>query len=211
MKHQLRWTVVLFPVLLSACSGLLPHAEPVDIYRLPAAHDAVSRADSKPASAWQLRVNTPQATGMVAGKRIVVVPESNRVSVYHGARWNQAAPQMLRDRMIGAFRHTPGVSAVFGDDVSLGSDFLIDGTLDAFQSEYGGHKTPTVVIRLDAMLIRGTDHQVVATHQFESRIPVGATDVPSVVEAFGKAADRLSAQVVAWAMPQMTVADTSGG
>ncbi len=210
MKYPLRWTALLIPVLLSACSGLLPHSEPVDIYRLPEMRGAAPAPPETGSHALQLRVDTPQASGMLASKRIVVIPEANRLSVYHGARWNQPAPLILRDRMIAAFRRAPDIGAVFGDDVSLSSDYLIDGTLDAFQSEYGGDTKPTAVIRLDALLIRGTDHQVIATRQFEARVPVGATDVSSVVTAFGKAADRLSNQVVAWALPQMTVADTSG-
>lgn len=211
MTTRLRTLCLLAPLLLlSACSGLLPHADPQDVYRLPAAAASAPATAASSDSSLQIEVDTPQADGMLQSKRIVVLPDGNRLSVYHGARWNQPPPLMLRDRLIDSFRRSGRLHAVFGDDAGLHADYVVDGTLDAFQSEYGGAATPTAVIRFNALLIRGVDHAVVATRQFEQRVPVEGTDVPAVVQAFGQASDRLSARLVDWAMPKMSEADAAG-
>lgn len=207
MRQHRAWTALLLPLLLSACSSLLPQSEPLDIYRLPVAHNtAVAASDTSPAPSIELRVKTPQASGMLDSKRIVVVPAGDRISVYHGARWNQPTPQLLRDRIIQAFRDTGRLHAVFSDDNSIHADYTLSGTLDAFQAEYRGEKTPSVVISFNALLIRNIDQKVVATHHINIINRTEDTAIPTVVDALGEATDQLNAKLTSWALEHMTPA-----
>ena len=210
--------------LLPACS-VLPEAEPLDVYVLPVTGDASAGAVSAvretaratapaaPASAtvaagssaaaaaaaqsWSLRVVRPAAGVHLAGQRIVVMPEGNRVSVYQGAGWSDPAPVLVRDRVLEAFRADGRVGALSSDERQLHADFELDSDLRAFQSEYRGGR-PEAVLRLDARLVHTASRRIVASRTFEQRQPTEDPAVLAVVQAFGTAADRLSAAVVDW-------------
>jgi cholesterol transport system auxiliary component len=53
-----------------------------------------------------------------------------------------------------------------------------------------------VVVRLDALLVRGADQRILASKRFEVRQPLSDVKVPAVVTGFGQATDQLTAQVV---------------
>ncbi len=203
MKSILRLGVILLPVLLTACNGLIPRAEPVDIYRLPTSTALEAQTPAGSASDTQLRVNTPQASGLLADKRIVIIPDDSRISVYHGARWNQPTPQLLRDHIIQAFRDSGRLHAVIDDDSSLHADYTLSGTLQAFQAESRGQKTPSVVISFDAVLIRHDDQYIIATKRIDIVSPTASTALPAVVDALGKATDQLNAQLTHWVFEQI--------
>lgn len=187
--------------LLPACS-VLPKAEPVDTYQLPAA--AARPAAGAAALPWSLRVSRPAGGVHLSGQRIVVMPEEDRVSVYKGASWSEPAPVLLRNRLLDAFRADGRIAALSSDDVALQADFEIDGDLRGFHSEYRGGAVEAV-IRLDARLVRPDTRRILASRTFEVREPAAGTAVPMVVQAFGRAGDRLAAQLVAWTF------DSAGG
>ncbi len=204
MSIRPRWIAFALPVLLTACGGLLPRAEPLDIYRLPAvANPAPTTAPG--VGQLQLRVDTPHAAGLIASKRIVIFPEGNEVSVYHGARWNQSAPQLLRDRLIASFRDNGQLKAVFSDDSGLHADFVLTGTLNAFQAENRQQQKPVVVIDYDAMLLRNGS-EVIAHHHFRLTIASSGSAIPAVVNTFGKASDQLAAKLTRWVCQEMAEA-----
>lgn len=185
---------------LVACSGILPKAQPFDIYQLGGARDTVRAASAGASESWQLRVDKPDAPRMLSGSRIVVVPEGNRVSVYGGARWADTAPTLLRDRLIDAFRADGRVPMVSSDDDGLGTDYELGSRLDAFQAEYRGGDRPVVVVRLDAWLLPAGDARPSANRRFEVTEAADGSDVAAVVAAFGRAADTLAEEIVAWTL-----------
>ena len=218
--------------LLPACS-VLPEAQPLDVYVLPVTGDASAGAVSAvretaratapaaPASAtvaagssaaaaaaaqsWSLRVVRPAAGVHLAGQRIVVMPEGNRVSVYQGAGWSDPAPVLVRDRVLEAFRADGRVGALSSDERQLHADFELDSDLRAFQSEYRGGR-PEAVLRLDARLVHTASRRIVSSRSFEHRQASADPAVPAVVQAFGTAADRLSAEVVDWTVREAAAA-----
>lgn len=186
-------------VQLAACS-ILPPNEPPDIYVLPHAQ-AAPVTDNTPQLPWQLRVDTPEATGMLTGDAIVVMPEPGKITLYKGAQWNDPAPMLLRERLVDAFLATHRLPAVTTESDALSADFILSGDLRAFQSEYR-NGAPVVVIRFDAQLRRGGSRKVLAARSFEVTVTPSGVAVPQVVQAFGNACDQLGAQVVAWTFEQ---------
>jgi cholesterol transport system auxiliary component len=87
------------------------------------------------------------------------------------------------------------------DDSIFQTDLELGGHLQAFQTEYQG-TTATVVVSLDALLVRGYDQHILASRRFEVRQPLSDVKVPAVVAGFGQASDQLTAQVVNWAVEQ---------
>jgi cholesterol transport system auxiliary component len=194
--NRARLAAPLLLALLTACS-ILPRAETPKIYTLPAAPGA------RPAAAmpvpWALRVAAPSAPRSLDNVRIAVVPDSNQITVYAGARWSDTTTNLFRDRLADAFRDSGRVAALSTDESNLGADFELGGSLSAFQTEYVAGK-PEVVIRYDAVLAATRKHQIVGTRRFEVHEPVAGKDVPQVVEAFGRAMDKVSGEVVGWTL-----------
>ncbi|WP_287027876.1 ABC-type transport auxiliary lipoprotein family protein [Pseudomonas sp. UBA6310] len=183
-------------LLLSGCSAL-SQPETVDTYLLPGGHFASAAA---PAGAdGSLRVTRPKAAGGLEGTRIAVLPQPDRLSFYKGARWSDAAPVLLRDRLIEALRAGGGIARLSSDDDNLRADRELGGNLRAFQSEYQAGQ-PQVLIRFDAQLIDTRSRAILASRRFEVSQPVQGRAVPEVVDAFGRASDELALQVGGWVL-----------
>ncbi len=194
-----RWGLTIAVMAISSCS-ILPPAESPNIYVLPQSAPAQNESNA-PQLPWQLRVDTPEANGLLSGSDIVVMPEPDRITVYKDARWSDAAPLLLRERLIDAFMVTHRLSAVTSEDDAMRADFVLAGNLRAFQTEYR-NGSPVVVVRFDAQLRRGGARDVLVARSFEVTAMPSGIAVPQVVQAFGQACDQLSAQVVAWTLQQ---------
>ncbi|MNQ77310.1 hypothetical protein D3C85_921720 [compost metagenome] len=186
-------------MLISACS-ILPTPEPFDVYRLPSAQ---SNAPSSHGAAqqWSLRLNKPLASEALNRPDIAVIPQGDVISSYKGSRWSDPAPVLLRNRLLDGFQRDGRVTLLSTDDSLFHADLELGGQLQAFQTEYQGTST-SVVVRLDALLVRGYDQRILASRRFEVRQPLSDVNVPSVVAGFGQASDQLSTQVVSWAVEQ---------
>lgn len=202
MKPVLRlasqFTLIAGFALTSACS-ILPKAEPLDVYRLPAPSAAAPPASH--AQTWSLRLSKPQASDVLSSARIAVIPQGDLISSYKASRWSDPAPTLLRDRLLDGFARDGRVRLLSTDDSNLQTDFELGGNLQAFQTEYQG-KAAQVVIQLDALLVRGSDQRILASRRFEVRQPLNEVKVPAVVAGFGQASDALTAQVIAWTVEQ---------
>lgn len=201
IKTRLGIGLCIFCMAVAGC-GILPPNESPNIYVLPQSATAPqnSAANTQPLP-WQLRVDTPEASGMLDNAGIVVMPEPGRITVYKGARWSDNAPVLLRQRLVDAFLASHRLSAVTSEEDSLHGDYVLGGDLRGFQAEYR-NGAPVVVIRYDAQLRRGGSRRVFAARTFEvTQSPAGVA-VPQVVQAFGAATDQLDAQVVAWTLSE---------
>ena len=197
LRHSLsRFALLGLFSLLAACS-VLPEAETLRIFLLPTA--PVEPQASEPTRQQALRINTPQASRILASQRIAVVPQGNEISAYGGARWSDAAPVLLRDRLIEAFQRDGRMPSVSNEDANLYADYSLHSDLRAFQSVYVDGK-PVVLITLDTRLVEVNTQRTLANRRFEVRQPASDTGIEQVVEAFGKASDRLSREVVDWTL-----------
>ncbi|MDR6914715.1 cholesterol transport system auxiliary component [Pseudomonas sp. 3296] len=185
--------------LISSCS-ILPKPEPFDVYRLPSAQSnaSASHGSSQP---WSLRLTKLQASNALDGPNIAVIPQGDVISSYKGSRWSDPAPVLLRNRLLDGFQRDGRVQLLSTDDSIFQADLELGGHLQAFQTEYQGTNA-TVVVSLDALLVRGYDQRILASRRFEVRQPLSDVKVPAVVAGFGQASDQLTAQVVNWAVEQ---------
>ncbi|MCL1825469.1 MAG: ABC-type transport auxiliary lipoprotein family protein [Betaproteobacteria bacterium] len=184
---------------LAACT-ILPAPEPVDIYLLPASASNPTRAD-RALRSWSLRITRPDSSGQLLSQRILVIPEPNRVSVYKGANWHEPAALLMRGRLFDAFRTDGRVNALSIEEMRTFADYEISSELGAFHSEYRqGDDSPEAVIKLDTRLIDTASRRIVASRAFEAREAAADGTIPAVVAAFGRAADRLSSELVTWAI-----------
>lgn len=185
--------------LISACS-ILPESEPSDVYRLPTAQAPASTI-SPATQSWSLRLNKLQASEALNRPTIAVIPQGDVISSYKGSRWSDPAPVLVRNRLLDGFQRDGRVTLLSTDDSNFAADLELGGNLQAFQTEYQGTQA-SVVVRVDALLVRGYDQRILASRRFEERQPLSDVQVPAVVAGFGQASDRLTAKVVAWAVDQ---------
>ena len=184
-------------ILLTGCS-ILPKAEPSDIYRLPAAQ---APAPAGTPVSWSLRLASPQASEVLNSPKIAVIPQGNLLSSYAASRWSDPAPVLVRNRLLDGFAQDGRVRLLSVADSNLQADLELGGQLQAFQTEYQG-SAASVVVRLDALLVRGFDQRILASRRFEVRQPLNDVKVPAVVDGFGRASDRQTAEVVNWTLEQ---------
>ncbi|SEM64825.1 cholesterol transport system auxiliary component [Pseudomonas sp. ok272] len=190
-------TLLASLALSSACS-ILPKPQPQDVYRLPATQSATPQAR---AVSWSLKVSKPQTGDALNDTKIAVIPQGNLISAYKASRWNNPTPILLRNRLLDGFAQDGRVTLLSTDDSNFQTDLELGGNLQAFQTEYQGNSAE-VVIRLDALLVRGTDQRILASKRFEVHQPLSDLQVPGVVVGFGQAGDTLTRQVIAWTVEQ---------
>ena len=196
---NLRLAALLAAVALSGACSILPESTPSDVYRLPSAQSPA--VNNGMAQRWSLRLNKLQASEVLNSPKIAVMPQGDLISSYAASRWSDPAPVLLRNRLLDGFQRDGRVSLLSTDDSNFQADLELGGNLQAFQTEYQG-STASVVVRLDALLVRGYDQRIVASRRFEVRQPLSDVKIPAVVTGFGQASDRLTAQVVSWAVEQ---------
>lgn len=181
-------------VLLGGCT-ILPETEPLKVFQFPTTTMQQSTADELDLS---LRINTPQAGFALSGPRMLVNPEGQQLSTYKGARWSDPTPVILREHLARSFVLHGGVRTISTDEHSLHADVQLGTDLRRFQVIYEGG--PRAVIELDARVIESSTRRVLAYRTFSVEEQLQDEQVPGVVDAFGKAADRLSNQLVPWAL-----------
>lgn len=200
-----RWATALGASSLVAACSILPAATPVDTYVLSGAqHLPTKPADSgtvPTANAPALRLARITANGALAGKRIVVMPQADRMQVYQGAVWSEAPPQLLRNRLLDTFMADGRLPTVDTDEgPSAQVDYLLASQLRGFHSVYeNGGALPTALVRVDAQLIHTGSNRIVASRSFVVKQPAASKEVPAVVQALGQAADQVAQQMVDWA------------
>ncbi|UVK98888.1 ABC-type transport auxiliary lipoprotein family protein [Pseudomonas sp. B21-048] len=185
--------------LVASCS-IFPKTEPSDVYRLPSAQSDASAQRATP-QRWSLRLAKPQTSEALNNPKIAVIPQGDLISSYKASRWSDPAPVLLRNRLFDGFQRDGRVPLLSTDDSNFQADLELGGNLQAFQTEYQG-TAASVVVRLDALLVRGYDQRILASRRFEVRQPLSDVKVPAVVSGFGLASDQLTAQVVAWTVEQ---------
>jgi cholesterol transport system auxiliary component len=190
------WRRLLLLALLAALPActLLPERSPASIHLLPAVEQPRSEGATL---ATTLRVETPQAPTILSGARILVMPEPNRLQAYQDARWSDRTPLLLRDRFVEGFRQQGRLAATVDDNSPLSADVALVTDLRVFHSEYIAGE-PVAVIRLDASLVDERDRRLLASRRFEARAASTGTAVERVVEAFGRAGDTLTADLIDW-------------
>ena len=189
-------SAVMGLVFLSSCS-ILPKAEKLEIYQLPSS--SIPRSAQAGSLPWALRIATPHSSQLTDSMRVLVLRQENQISAYKGIRWGNPAPILLRDQLAEAFRTDGRFSSVSSGNNNLMADLELGGDLTAFQVEYK-NGTPAVNIRLYATLVQSGRSRIVATRSFEIAEPVQGREIPEVIAAFGRATDRLAAEIIDWTL-----------
>lgn len=124
--------------------------------------------------------------------RVPVQANANEVAYVKDAQWTEP-PNRLFARLLAEV-----VEARTGRPVLSGRQFAFDpgervsGTLLRFGVDA---PSQSVVVTFDAVAARGAD---IRTRRFETRVPVGRIDAPSVGAALNQAANQVAVEIADW-------------
>jgi cholesterol transport system auxiliary component len=197
MRALLRVKEALFLLLLlwlGSCT-VLPEREPVELYQLPPSTMAASSA--APITGG-LRLMMPESSDALSGSRLLILAENNSFQAYPAARWSAPVPQLWRDWLLDAFWRDGRFAGLSTDSAGLQSALTLSGMLRALHTETINGQA-SVVIRFDAQLINTARREIIASRRFEAREALNRNDAPAAASALGVAADRLAAELIAWA------------
>ncbi|MFW6387511.1 MAG: ABC-type transport auxiliary lipoprotein family protein, partial [Thermodesulfobacteriota bacterium] len=183
--------------VMGGCS-ILPQKEPVEVFVL---RSETNPLDLAPTSAV-LDIRRPGGSGMLRSANILVMPRSHQISVYQGARWNASVPQMLQEYLIRNFSTSSAFAAVVDSGAGVKEDYRLLTDIRAFQSSYADvnpdAQNPMIEVEVDAQLIDPHKRAIVAQRRFTLTEPSSAPEIKAVVEAFNRAAARLSNAMLEW-------------
>ncbi|WP_218938113.1 ABC-type transport auxiliary lipoprotein family protein [Billgrantia lactosivorans] len=192
--------VVVLLLALAGCT-LVPERTPPALYELPAYPLDAAPGDGAP-SDITLRLATPDASGLLDGARMLVVPLPNQPRAYEGARWADDMPRLIRDRLLDAFQEDGRITHLVHDGSAVAADIELLSDLRTFHSEYRDG-LPEAALRLDVRLVDARSQRLLASQRFVQRQRTESEAIPAVVDAFGLAADRLAREVVDWTTTQL--------
>ena len=192
-RQMRRLLAVLMCLPLAACT-VLPKTPVSQVWLLPAQPGTPASGQTINRS---LRVVQPSASQFINSWRIAVQPQDAEITVYSGSRWSDSVPVLVRKRLTQALRTDGRFLSVSSDVDNLQADFELGGDLSSFQGVYRGKKGE-VLIEFDARLVQTSDRRVIASQHFVIRQPIKGNSMNEVVEAFGLASDRLSAEILRW-------------
>jgi len=180
---------------LSACT-LLPAPREQQTYTLPAFTPVARTAAS---TAWSLRVNTPFTTAPLDSRQVIVQRPNASLASYHGIRWADRAPVLLRDRLVQALSDSSLFTAVVSDrNAILPTDVELSMTLGSFQLIHADGRAHAT-IRMQTQLIDTRGPHLLGHQAFAH---VHAVDDPAdpdaVIAAFGRATDALAEALATW-------------
>ncbi|TNJ33819.1 ABC-type transport auxiliary lipoprotein family protein [Arenimonas terrae] len=184
-------------LLIGGCAAIGGPKTEVKVY---APATAITADPAWPAVDWSLAVGVQAANQMLDSPRIAVRPTPDRFQAYKGAMWADNAPDMLQTALIEGFEDSGKIPAVGRFGGGNRGDFGLLLEVRAFETVYTGDK-PAAVIEAQASLYRLRGGRgVVATKRFRQAVPGAATDLDSMVSAFGQAMSGLGTEVVGWTL-----------
>jgi len=170
-----------------------------DTFRLSAsATAAAGDVAAAPATApLALVVARPRAAAALDTDRIAVLAAGSRFDYYSGARWAEAAPQMLQENLVGVLASGGRFAAVYAAPARAPAELLLDVELRRFEavspgSDASGGPAPVVHVQAQASLVDTRRGVRVTSFVAEAAVPASDNRLGAVVAAF----ERANAQVV---------------
>ncbi len=185
-------------VPLGGCSLLFPAQAP-QLYKLT---PHVGGVPNGTRTRGQLAVSTPMASESLNTERIALTRNPTTLDYFAGAAWTDRAPVLLQGLMIDAFEDSDQLTAVGRDSSDINADYRLETVLREFQARYtgSGDSPPTVIVKIDAQLLKVSDRRVVGHMQAEKEVPAAHNSVDSIVEAFDAATSDVIGQIVSWTL-----------
>lgn len=190
--------LLISSLALAGCGDLLSAGPPPVFYTLS---PKSTFEPNLPEVSWQLVVEHPLSSGMLATQRIALTHDPVQIEYFAGSRWTEQAPRLVQTLLVESFENSNKIVAVGRMAIGLRSDFNLKSELREFQAEYDKEgEPPTVRVRVNTKLIRQDKRQIIASKTFESLVRAENTSMREVVRAFDRALGKVIKKIVAWTL-----------
>jgi len=213
--HRYSTSTIRFAVLpailaaIAGCSltgGATP--PPVSYYQL----DYPAPAPSEARLPYVLRLLPVQTSSVYDSNQIVVREGDHRVDSYFYRRWTTHPAQMIGDLIERDLAESGLFEAVIRATVPLHSDFTIATSLEQVEEDQVGGCTARLRIRFTlSKQAKGSRTPVLFQIAYEADEPCRAGDVEDVVAAMSRAMARISEQLMARLVTELSPAHDSEG
>jgi len=191
MRYLRRLLFVCLCVAVAGCS----RGEKIEaIYQM----SAMASPPASSGTTAQILVPEPRALEALATNKIAVKPTAITLSYYPSAALEDAAPKVLQRMLLDTFQNTGRVRAVGLPGQSLLINYQVVTEVRAFQAEtYEGDRAR---VEVSVKLLDDSNGRVIADRIFTTLVPMSGDSVEAAAEGINLAAQRLSADVVAWTL-----------
>lgn len=186
-------------MLLGACTGSLLQSDlPVNsVYVLaPAAHkpalDAEDVRAAAAAASVDLSIGRPHLAPGLDTDRIAVL-KGRRLDYYRAVRWGAPAGEVVQSLLVDSLQDQRLFKNVSSERSRVGSAYLLDIDVRAFQAEYAGElAVPVAHVQLACRLIRIADRSLVGTFTAQARQQASENRLSAVIAAFESAGQQVA-------------------
>jgi cholesterol transport system auxiliary component len=182
---------------LTACVSLLPKSKPAHLYRFG---QTVAARDlgATPGTVGVFRT-TATFQQESAGDRLLTLTNGKAAYVAE-TRWIAPATVLWEEAVLAAFDADPGHVRIVSRGEPAAAAYMLRLDVRNFEAHYvnGPKAAPTVVVRVRAVMMSGTDRGVIGEKLFEKRIAASDNRVTAIVPAYDQAVAEVLAEVVAW-------------
>jgi len=179
--------------VLGGCALAVSNAPP-QTYDLLPPEVAQSRAAALPV---QIAVVTPTAVRALDTERILVRPQSERISYYPDAAWSDRLPRLVRARLAEALESSGHFQAVVTEDDGVSSPYSLKIALRAFEMSVNG-KPPEGHVEMSVRIVDERAGKVMASRVFEARSSAASDSALNGVAAITAAFHKASEDLIGW-------------
>lgn len=197
-RHSLPVLAAMLPLLLAGCSVL--GASRGNLPTIYAPTPNLQADPSWPRAQWQLGIARPEAPRMLDSLRIAVRPAGDEIQVYAGANWARPPADQLVDALVRVLEDSGSLPSVSRAGSGVANDYRLLLDLRHYEADYADQAAPNVVLEVNAKLLRMRDQRVVQSQTFRQQVPVGATEIPEVVNAFERGLSALTVELAGWTL-----------
>lgn len=158
-------------------------------------------ANNGTAVAWQIRIDAPHSSEFLDSTRIAVRRSDNTLQVFEAARWSDSVPDMLQSTLSQTFNDSGKITAVVGLDNNTASDVLLLLDIRQFEAVYEDNDNrASAVISVQAKIQSLKSNRVIASKNFQVRIPAASKKIPDVMNAFDDSLQKISRDILSWTL-----------
>ncbi|ESQ79044.1 ABC-type transport auxiliary lipoprotein family protein [Asticcacaulis sp. YBE204] len=193
---------------LAGCITLLPEVKPIQLYTFrfnPEVVDKPLAPTPTVAEPVDLFLNFDSFPRAAAGDRILTT-EGNEVSYISGGRWASAAQGQFRDLLSEGFARVGSDRLRIGGQGRVTAKYRLDVDVRRFEAAYVRRK-PSIIVALDARVVRLSDRKVVAQRLISSDVAVRKNDLTLLVEGYEKASSQAVVSLIGFTEEAVATAE----
>ena len=189
--------LLCLPALSAGCGGLFGKAPERSLYRL---NPNVAPAQPLPRVAALLVVATPTAAAGLDTTRIALIRSPVAIDYYADGEWIDRPPFLVKQALIEGFQKSGAFAGVASEGLGLNANYVLNTDIRDFTAIYDTPEGPPLVrVRIAAELIAMPDRGIAAATSITREARAGATDLPSIVQAFDPALGDAVQAIIVWA------------